>query len=40
MALNVSATAAYSRPKKPEQIISQTLFGIYAKAQQGSEVTT
>jgi len=40
MALNVSAAAAYSRPKKPEQIISQALLEISAKAQHGSEITT
>jgi hypothetical protein len=40
MALNVSAAAAYSRPKNPEQIISQALLGISAKAQHGSEVAT
>jgi hypothetical protein len=40
MALNVSAAAAYSRPKNPEQIISQALLEIFAKAQHGSEVTT
>ena len=40
MALNVSAPAAYSRPKNPEQIISQALLEIFAKAQHGSEVTT
>jgi hypothetical protein len=40
MALNVSAAAAYNRPKNPEQIISQALLGTSAKAQHGSEVTT
>lgn len=40
MALNVSAAAAYSRPKNPKQIISQALLEISVKAQHGSEVTT
>jgi len=40
MALNVSAAAAYSRPKNPEQIISQALLEISVNAQRGSEVTT
>jgi hypothetical protein len=40
MVPNVSAAAAYSRSRTPEQIISHALLRISAKAQQGSEVTT